>query len=60
MNNIMKFSSNVSVIVANALLSSGLDYCNSLFCSLFSKYITRLQNIKNCLAQFVTGAFRST
>ena len=35
-----------------------LDYCNSLFHSLSSKNITRLQNIQNCLAHVVSGTFR--
>ena len=47
-----------SVIVANALVSSRLDYCNSLFRSLSSKNITRLQIIQNCLARFVSGVSR--
>ena len=45
-------------MVANTLLSSHLDYCNSLFHSLSSNNITRLQNIQNCLAHFVSGASR--
>ena len=45
-------------MVANTLLSSRLDYCNSLFHSLSSNNITRLQNIQNCLANFVSGASR--
>ena len=45
-------SFDVSLMVTNALVSSHLDYCNSLFHSLSSKNITRLQNIPNC---FVTG-----
>ena len=45
-------------MVSNALVSSRLDYCKSLFCSLSSKNITRLQNIHNCLARFVSGASR--
>ena len=51
-------SYDVSVMVANALVSSRLDYCNSLFPNLSSKNITRLQNIQNCLARFVSGASR--
>ena len=47
-------------MVANVLVSGLLDYCNSLFHSLFSKNITRLQNIQNCLAHFVSGASRFT
>ena len=45
-------------MVANALVSSCLDYCNSQFRSFSSKNITRLQNIQNCLARFVSGASR--
>ena len=41
-------------MVANALVSSHLDYCNSLFRSLSF----RLQNIQNCLARFVSGDSR--
>ena len=51
-------SHDVSVMVLNALVSSYLDYCNSLFRSLSSKNITRLQNIQNCLARFISGASR--
>ena len=51
-------SYDMSVMVANALDSSRLDYCNSLFYSLSSKNIARLQNIQNCLARFVSGASR--
>ena len=51
-------SYDVSIMVANALVSSRLDYCNSLFRSLSSKNITRLQNIQNCLARFVSGVSR--
>ena len=35
-----------------------MDYCNYFFRSLSSKNITRLQNIQNCLASFVSGASR--
>ena len=51
-------SYDVSVMVAIALVSRHLDYCNPLFGSLSSKNITRLQNVKNCLARFVSGASR--
>ena len=53
-----QITGDVSVMVANALVSSHLDYCNSLFRSLSSKNITRLQNIQNCLAHFVSGVSR--
>ena len=45
-------------MVTNALVSSRLDYCKSLFYSLSSKNITRLQSIQYCLASFVSGASR--
>ena len=51
-------SYDVSIMVANALVSSCPDCCNSLFRSLSSKNITRLQNIQNCLTCFVSGASR--
>ena len=51
-------SYDVPVMVANALVSSPVDYCNSLFRSFSSKNITRLQNIQNCLARFVSDASR--
>ena len=49
-------SYDVSVMVTNALVSSRLDYCNSLFCSVSCKNIARLWNIENCLARFVSDA----
>ena len=39
-------------MVANALISSRLDYGTSFFCSLCCKNITRLQNIQNCALVF--------
>ena len=38
-------SVDTSVVIAYALVSSHLDYCNSLFCSLSSPNTTRLQYI---------------
>ena len=59
LHHIRRFLSyDVSIMVANALVSSRLDYCNSLFRSLSYKNITRLQNIQNCLARFVPGVSR--
>ena len=59
LHHIRRFLSyDVSIMVANALVSSHLDYCNSLFRSLSSKNITRLQNVQNCLARFVSGVSR--
>ena len=49
-----------SVVIANALVSSRLDYCNSLFRSLSSRNTTRLQYVQNALARFVTGASKYT
>ena len=53
-------SCDVLVMVANMLISSHLDYCSSLCRSLSSKNITRILNIQNYLACFVTGASRFT
>ena len=48
------------MVIANALVSSRLDYCNSLFRSLSSRNATRLQYVQNALAQFVTGTSKYT
>ena len=53
-------SVDTSVVIANALVSSRLDYCNSLFRSLSSRNTTRLQYVQNALARFVTGASKYT
>ena len=53
-------SIDTSVVIANALVSSRLDYCNSLFRSLSSRNVTRLQYVQNALARFVTGASKYT
>ena len=59
LHRIQRFLSyDISVKMASTLVSRPLAYCNSLFCSLSSKNITRLQNIQNCLACFVSGASR--
>src|SRR6188768_860423 len=44
---------NSAKLLANALVSSKLDYCNSLFYNLPSTSINRLQHIQNSLARFV-------
>ena len=49
-------SIDTTVVIANALVSSCLDYCNYLFHSLSSHNTTRLQYVQNALPQFVTGA----
>ena len=53
-------SIDTSVVIANALVSSRLDYCNSLFRSLSSQNATRLQYVQNALAWFITGASNFT
>ena len=45
---------NTSVLLANALLSSRLDYCNSLFLSLTDFELRRLQLVQNLLCRVVT------
>ena len=42
--------------IAVALVSSKLDYCNSLFHNIPEKDIARLQRVQNCLARVVTKA----
>ena len=53
-------SVDTSAVIVNALVSSHLDYCNSLFRSLSSCNSTRLQYVHNSLARFVTGASKFT
>ena len=45
---------NTSVLLANALVSSRLDYCNSLFLSLTDFELRRLQLVQNSLFRVVT------
>ena len=45
---------NTSVLLANALVSSRLDYCNSLFLSLTDFELRRLQLVQNSLCKIVT------
>ena len=45
----------VAVLVANALVSSRLDYCNPLFRSLSCLNLHKLQSIQNTLARIVTN-----
>jgi hypothetical protein len=42
-----------AISLANALVSSRLDYCNSLFFSLTKKELGRLQSIQNTLCRIV-------
>ena len=45
---------NTSVLLANALVSSRLDYCKSLFLSLTDFEIRRLKLVQNSLCRVVT------
>ena len=45
----------VAVLAANALVSSRLDYCNSLFRGLSCFNLHKLQSIQNTLARIVTN-----
>ena len=51
-------SLNLAKQIAVALVSSKLDYCNSLFHNMPEKDIARLQRVQNCLARVVTKAPR--
>jgi hypothetical protein len=44
--------------LANALVSSRLDYCNSLLYNIAAKDLSRLQRVQNCLARVVFKAPR--
>ena len=50
----------VSVLVANALFSSQLDYCNSLFRSLSKFNLRKLQCIQNSAARIISSTSRYT
>ena len=61
LHHIRRFLSiDTSVVIANALVSIHLDYCNSLFRSLSSCNGIRVQYIQNALAWFVTSASKFT
>ena len=61
LHHIRRFLSvDTSVVTANALVSSHLNYCNSLFRSLSSCNTARLQYVQNSLAWFVTSASKFT
>ena len=49
-----------SVLVANALVSSRLDYCNSIFRSLSKFNLRKLQCIQNSAARIVSNTSRYT
>ena len=48
-----------SVLLANTLVSSRLDYCNSLFLSLTDYELRRLQLVQNSLCRVVTHSLNS-
>ena len=47
-------SFDTAIALANALVSSRLDYCNSLLYSVPAKYLDRLHRVQNSLARVVT------
>ena len=49
---------NTSFLLANALVSSRLDYCNSLFLSLTDFELRRLQLVQNSLCRVVTRSMK--
>ena len=51
-------SLSVATGLANALVSSRMDYCNSLFSVLTEEYLTKLQRVQNSLARVVTNSTR--
>ena len=59
--NIRQFlTQDVAVSVANAFVSSRLDYCNSLFRILSKFNLHRLQSIQNSAARIVTNSSKYT
>ena len=59
--NIRQFlTQDAAVSVANAFVSSRLDYCNSLFRSLSKVNLHRLQSIQNSAARIVTNSSKYT
>ena len=51
-------SLSVAKTIATALVSSRLDYCNSLLYNTANKDVARLQCVQNCLARIVTRSPR--
>ena len=51
-------SLSVAKTIATPLVSSILDYCNSLLHNIAIKDITKLQRVQNCLARVVTRSPR--
>ena len=51
---------NTSVLLANALVSSRFDYCNSLFLSVTDFELRRLQLVQNSLCRVLTRSSKSS
>ena len=51
-------SKSVTITLANALVSSLLDYCNSLLYGITSLELQRLQDIQNTLCRIITRTSR--
>ena len=51
---------NTSVLLENALMSSRLDYCNSLFLSFTEFELRRLQLVQNSLYRVVTPQLKNS
>jgi len=51
-------SLSVVIIITTALITSRLDYCNSLLYNIASKDILKLQCLLNCIARLVTQSPR--
>ena len=49
----------VAILVSNALVSSRLDYCNSLYRGLSENKLRRLQCLQNMIGRVVTGSHLS-
>ena len=51
---------NTATALANALISSRLDYCNSLLYLVPKAHIYKLQRVQNALTRIVTNSNRYT
>ena len=48
----------LSISISNALISSRLDYCNSLINNIAKQDLSKLQRVQNCLARVILRAPR--